>query len=155
MPKPCLLLLGGGHVTRAVAKLCEMLEYPYVVLDDRPEFSKRGDFPGALDVVQTRGPAYLTRKDLPNFTHVIGLGYDAEFDLDALIPGLKLLPQANFGTIGSRAKFAKMTEIAAQRGAGDQWARVKCPVGLAIGAQSPAEIAVAILAEVVGSHHVL
>jgi xanthine dehydrogenase accessory factor len=151
MPKPCLLLLGGGHVARAVAQLCAMLEYPYVVIDDRPEFARREDFPGALDVVQTRGGAYLTRKDLPEFSHVIGLGYDAEFDLDALVPALKALPRATFGTIGSQAKFAKMTEIAAQRGAAD-WARVKCPVGLAIGAQSPAEIAVAIMAEVVGSH---
>jgi xanthine dehydrogenase accessory factor len=150
MPKPCLLLLGGGHVARAVAKLCEMLEYPYVVIDDRPEFAKRDDFPGALDVVNARGPAYLTRKDLPNFTHVIGLGYDAEFDLDALIPALKTFPGATFGTIGSTAKFAKMTEAAAQRGAKD-WSRVKCPVGAAIGAQTPGEIAVAILAEVVAS----
>jgi xanthine dehydrogenase accessory factor len=153
MPKPCLLLLGGGHVARAVAKLCEMLEYPYVVLDDRPEYSRREDFPGALDVVTARGPAYLTRKDLPNFTHVIGLGYDAGFDLDALIPALKALPQATFGTIGSKAKFAKMTETAAQRGAAG-WTRVKCPVGLGIGAQSPAEIAVAIMAEVVAAHRV-
>jgi xanthine dehydrogenase accessory factor len=151
MPKPCLLLLGGGHVARAVAKLCEMLEYPYVVLDDRPEYAKRDDFPGALETVVARGSAYLTRKDLPNFTHVIGLGYDAEFDLDALIPALKTLPKATFGTIGSRAKFTKMTEIAAQRGSAD-WSRVKCPVGLDIGAQSPAEIAVAIMAEVVAGH---
>jgi xanthine dehydrogenase accessory factor len=152
MPKPCLLLLGGGHVSRAVARLCEMLEYPYVVLDDRAEFAKRDDFPGALDVVNARGGTYLTRGDLPEFSHVIGLGYDAEFDLDGLLPALKAMPKARFGTIGSKPKFAKMGEIAKQRGVTDeQWVRVKCPVGMAIGAQSPAEIAVAILAEVVGS----
>ncbi|MCZ7606185.1 MAG: XdhC/CoxI family protein [Planctomycetota bacterium] len=82
MEKPCLLLLGGGHVSRAVAQLCHLLEYPYVVLDDRAEFSNPADFPGALDVVQSRGAEYLTRKDLPGFSHVVGLGYNSEFDLE-------------------------------------------------------------------------
>lgn len=153
MPKPCLLLLGGGHVTRAVAKLCAMLEYPYVVLDDRAEFAVPDDFPGALDVVHSRGDSYLTRKDLPRFSHVIGLGYDAAFDLDALVPALGSLgSDVQFGAIGSKPKYAKMGELAAQRGiTAEQWSRVKCPVGLGIGAQTPAEIAVSILAEVVAS----
>ncbi|MEZ5992859.1 MAG: XdhC/CoxI family protein [Planctomycetota bacterium] len=153
MPKPCLLLLGGGHVSQAVAKLCALLEYPFVVLDDRPEYAKKTDFPDALDVVQSRGEAYLTRKDLPNFSHVIGLGYDAEFDLDGIVPALKALSEdVRFGAIGSKPKYAKMGEVALSRGlTNEQWARVKCPVGLSIGAQTPGEIAVAIMAEVVGS----
>lgn len=153
MPKPCLLLLGGGHVSRAVAKLCALLEYPYVVLDDRPEYSRREDFEGALDVVQSRGGEYLKRDVLPAFTHVIGLGYDAEFDLDALVPAVTRFGDGvRYGAIGSRPKYAKMGEVATARGlSADQWARVKCPVGLSIGAQTPAEIAVAILAEVVDS----
>jgi xanthine dehydrogenase accessory factor len=153
MPKPCLLLLGGGHVSRAVAKLCAMLEYPYVVLDDRPDYARREDFEGALDVVQARGGEYLQRDELPAFSHVIGLGYDAEFDLDALVPAVRRLGDGvKFGAIGSRPKYAKMGEAARQRGLSDeQWARVKCPVGMSIGAQTPAEIAVAIVAEVVAS----
>ncbi|MCA8913850.1 MAG: XdhC family protein [Planctomycetes bacterium] len=153
MEKPCLLLLGGGHVARAVAGLCAMLEYPYVVLDDRVDFAKATDFPSALDVVCARGGDYLTREDLPKFTHVIGLGYDAEFDLDGLVPALTQLGEGvRFGTIGSKPKFAKMGETASQRGISpQQWARVKCPVGMSIGAQTPAEIALAILAEVVAS----
>ncbi|MCB9895111.1 MAG: XdhC family protein [Planctomycetes bacterium] len=152
MEKPCLLLLGGGHVSRAVAQLCAMLEYPFVVLDDRAEYARPEDFPGALDVVCTRGTEYLTRKDLPRFTHVVGLGYDAEFDLDGLVPALKVFGNdVHFGTIGSKPKFAKMSEAAAERGAGEAWSRVKCPVGMSIGAQTPAEIAVSILADVVAS----
>jgi len=153
MPKPCLLLLGGGHVARALAQLCALLDYPYVVVDDRAEFSRAQDFPGALEVACARGGEYLTRQDLPAFSHVVGLGYDAEFDLDGLIPALKALPQsALLGAIGSKPKFAKMTELAASRGvSADQWARVKCPVGMGIGAQTPAEIAVAIMADVVAS----
>lgn len=153
MPKPCLLILGGGHVGRSVAGLCEMLEYPYVVLDDREEFAKAEDFPGAIDVVRARGDEYLQRDDLPRFSHVVGLGYDAAFDLDALVPALRKLPDdVRFGAIGSKPKYAKMTDIAKQRGLTDeQWGRVKCPVGLSIGAQTPAEIAVAIMADVVDS----
>jgi xanthine dehydrogenase accessory factor len=153
MPRPCLLVLGAGHVARAVGKLCELLDYPYVVLDDRPEFADAVAFPGALEVVCARGEPFFARNDLPRFSHVVGLGYDAEFDLEGLVAGLKRLgPEVLFGTIGSRPKYAKMTEQALERGAtAEQWARVKCPVGLGIGAQTPAEIAVAILAEVVGS----
>lgn len=153
MPKPCLLLLGGGHVSRAVAQLCALLEYPYVVVDDRPDFARAADFPGALEVACTRAGPYLARKDLPNFSHVVGLGYDAEFDLEGLIPALASLPAGTkFGAIGSKAKYLQMTEIAHGRGVSPEaWKRVKCPVGQSIGAQTPAEIAVAILADVVAS----
>lgn len=153
MPKPCLLLLGGGHVSRALARLCALLDYPFVVIDDRAEFSRAADFPGALEVACARGSAYLTRQDLPAFSHVVGLGYDAEFDLDALIPALKVLPGGVLlGAIGSKAKFGQMTEIARGRGVNaEAWRRVKCPVGMSIGAQTPGEIAVAIMADVVAS----
>lgn len=153
MPRPCLLLLGAGHVARAVATLCETLEYPYVVLDDRREFTVKSRFKGALEVVCARGGKYLARKQLPAFSHVVGLGYDAEFDLDGLVPALKKLPaDVRLGTIGSKPKFARMTALARKRGvSAKQWARVKCPVGMSIGAQTPAEIAVAIMADVVAS----
>ncbi len=152
MEKPCLLLLGAGHVARAVASICRQLEYPFVVVDDRAEYAIKQDFPGALDVVWTKPSRYLSRDSMPRFAYVIGLGYNAAFDLDGLIPALKKLPETTrFGTIGSRAKFAKMTELAFKAGVSkQQWARVKCPVGLSIGAQTPAEIAVAIMAEVIG-----
>jgi xanthine dehydrogenase accessory factor len=153
MPKPCLLILGAGHVARAVANLCAMLEYPHVILDDRPDYAVPEHFPGALEVACERGGTYLNRDDLPRFTHVIGLGYNSAFDLDALVPALETLPEdVKFGAIGSRPKYAKMGEQAAQRGISpEQWARVKCPVGIGIGAQTPAELAVSILAEVVAS----
>lgn len=151
MPKPCLLLLGGGHVARAVAQLCALLEYPYAVVDDRPEFALAADFPGALQVTCASAGDYLTRQDLPAFSHVVGLGYSADYDLDGLIAAIDRLPKTiHLGAIGSKAKFVQMTEIARSRGvAQDQWARVKCPVGLSIGAQTPSEIAVSIMAEVV------
>ncbi|MCC6573683.1 MAG: XdhC family protein [Planctomycetes bacterium] len=151
MEKPCLLLLGAGHVARAVASLCRQLEYPYVVVDDRAEYAVKADFPGALEVVWARPSKYLGRNDLPAITHVVGLGYNGSFDLDGLIPALVKLPNARLGAIGSKAKFAKMTETALKSGATrEHWSRVKCPVGLAIGAQTPAEIAIAIMAEVIG-----
>jgi xanthine dehydrogenase accessory factor len=153
MPKPCLLVLGAGHVARALGRLCAMLEYPYVILDDRPDFADPEAFPGALDVVCARGPEYLGRDDLPRFSHVVGVGYDAQFDLDGLLPALESLPsEVRLGAIGSRPKYAKMGELALERGTSpEQWARVKCPVGMSIGAQTPAEIAVSIIAEVMAS----
>ena len=153
MPKPCLLLLGAGHVSRAVAALCESLEYPYVVVDDRPEFARREGFPKALEIAISRPAPYLTRQDLPAFTHVLGLGYNAEFDLEGILPALKKLPAGvKFGTIGSKPKYAQLTQTAIERGtAPKDWERVKCPVGMNIGAQTPAELAVSIMAEVIAT----
>lgn len=151
MPKPCLLLLGAGHVSRAVAALCESLEFPYVVVDDRPEFASREFFPKALDVAISRPAPYLTRQDIPSFTHVLGLGYNAEFDLEGILHALKCLPaHVRFGTIGSKPKYAQLTQTALERGTSAiQWQRVKCPVGLNIGAQTPSELAISIMAEVI------
>ena len=151
MPKPCLLILGAGHTARALAAQCRALDYPYVILDDRPEYARREDFPGALDVVQARGTEYLARPELPEFSHVVGLGYDSQFDLDAMVPAIKRFgAKVRYGFIGSRPKAARMADNAAARGlTPEEWALVKCPVGLNIGAQTPAEIAVSIIAEVV------
>lgn len=152
MPKPCLLLLGGGNCAREVAKLCRQLDFPYVVLDDRPEFACTEDFPGALEVCCCRADAYLQREGIPRFSHILGLGYNAAFDLDGLIPAILELPENVFlGAIGSRPKYARMGDLAAERGVPTEvWKRrIKCPVGLPIGAQTPAEIALSIMAEVV------
>lgn len=152
MEKPCLLLLGGGHVSRAVGSLCRQLEYPYIVVDDRAEFARAEDFVGALEVACCKPSVFFARDTLPGITHIVGLGYNAEFDLDGLVPALTKLPAARLGAIGSKAKFTRMSELARERGAStEQWSRVKCPVGLEIGAQTPAEIAVAIVAEVIAS----
>ncbi|MHC4839992.1 MAG: XdhC family protein [Planctomycetota bacterium] len=153
MPKPCILILGAGHVAQATASLCELLEYSYVIVDDRDEYAVKENFNNALDVVCMRGDEYLKKPDVPAFSHVIGLGYNAPFDLDAIVPALKQLPDTvKFGAIGSKAKYLKMSETALEMGATSaEWQRVKCPVGLDIGAQTPAEIAVSIMAEVVGS----
>lgn len=153
MEKPCLLLLGGGHVSRALARLCAQLEYPYVVVDDREDYSRPADFPGALQVACMRPGPYLQQPGLPRFSHVMGLGYNAEFDLEGMFAALPSLgPAVRYGAIASKAKHLRMGEIAKERGiAQAQWARVKCPVGLDIGAQTPAEIAVSIMAEVIAS----
>ncbi len=153
MEKPFLLLLGGGHVAQALAKLCEHLEYPYVVIDDRPEYSRKESFPGAMACEQSRPAPYLQSGKLPAFSHVIGLGYNAEFDLEGIVAGLKTLAAGvRFGAIASKAKHVRMSEIALERGiTPEQWQRVKCPVGINIGAQTPAEIAVSIMAEVIAS----
>ncbi|MCF6227500.1 MAG: XdhC/CoxI family protein [Planctomycetes bacterium] len=153
MPKPCILILGAGHVAQATASLCELLDYSYVIVDDREEFAKRETFAGAIDVACMKASEYLNQEDIPAFSHVVGLGYNAPFDLDGIIPALKQFPEAvKFGAIGSKAKYLQMTETALEMGATKaEWDRVKCPVGVNIGAHTPAEIALSIMAEVVGS----
>ena len=151
--RPNLLLWGAGHVAQALAALLPTLEVDYSVADDRPDLASAERFPAA-DRVEVVAPADLfERFDPAAFTHLYVLGYDAEKDRAALRTALERFP--NFiGMISSEAKRSQMfrtlrTEVVAA----EALARVHAPVGLDIGAESPPEIAVSIVAEIVRQLH--
>ena len=151
--RPNLLLWGGGHVAYALAALLPTLEYDYSVADDRPEWVGAERFPSA-DRREVVAPEKLWDVLEPeSFTHLFLLGYDAMKDLEALADSVERFPNV-IGLIASAAKrehmFAKLRERGVSR---EALARVRSPVGLDIGAESPAEIAVAIVAEIVAERH--
>ena len=151
--RPNLLLWGGGHVAHALAALLPTLEYDYSVADDRPEWVGAERFPSA-ERREVLAPADLWRTFEPSsFTHLYLLGYDAQKDLEVLHGALERFPNA-IGLIASAAKREHMYATLRARGvAREAIARIHSPVGLDIGAQSPAEIAVAIVAEIVQGMH--
>jgi xanthine dehydrogenase accessory factor len=151
--RPNLLLWGGGHVSEAVAHLLPALEYDYSVADDRPDYVGRDRFSEAdrLEVVE---PGHLFDTFEPaEFTHLYLLGYDAMKDLAVLAEALDRFPNA-IGLIASSSKrehiFARIRERGVSREALE---RVRSPVGIAIGAESPPEIAVSVAAEVIRDLH--
>jgi len=151
--RPNLLLWGGGHVAQALAQILPTLEYDYSVADDRPDWVALERFPTAerREVVE---PARLFEVFEPAaFTHLYLLGYDAMKDLEVLAVALERFPN----TIGLIASASKREHLFAQlrdRGvAREALARVRSPVGLPIGAESPPEIAVSIVAEIVRELH--
>ena len=151
--RPNLLLWGGGHVSLALAQILPTLEYDFSVADDRPEWVGSERFPNA-DRREVVAPERLWEVfDPASFTHLYLLGYDAMKDLEALSVSLDRFPN-QIGLIASAAKREHLYAQLRARGVSrETLARVRSPVGLPIGSESPAEIAVSIVAEIVQERH--
>lgn len=151
--RPNLLLWGGGHVAQALAALLPGLEYDFSVADDRADWVSRERFPAA-DRREVVAPGAVWEVFEPaSFTHLYLLGYDAMKDGELLHHSLDRFPNY-IGLISSAAKRAHLFSDLRRRGVPEErLARVHAPIGLAIGAESPAEIAVSVVAEIVRSMH--
>lgn len=151
--RPNLLLWGGGHVAQALAQILPTLEYDYSVADDRPEWVGADRFPTA-DRREVVAPERLWEVfDPAEFTHVYLLGYDAAKDLEALAVTIERFPN-QIGLIASASKREHMYAQLRARGVSrEALARVRSPVGLPIGSETPPEIAVSIVAEIVRERH--
>lgn len=149
--RPNLLLWGGGHVAHAIATLLPALEYDYSVADDRPEWVTVERFPHADRREAVTPGEVWTVFDPSEFSHLYLLGYDAKKDLELLASSIDRFP-GYIGLISSAPKRAHMFAELRRRGvAPAAIARVHAPIGLAIGAESPSEIAVAVVAEIIRS----
>ena len=151
--RPNLLLWGGGHVAEALGRLLAPLEYDYSVADDRPDSVGRDRFPDA-DRLEVVSPSHLFETfDPAEFTHLYLLGYDALKDLEVLAEALERFPNM-IGLIASASKREHLFDRLRSSGvAREALQRVRSPVGVEIGAESPAEIAVSIVAEVIHDLH--
>jgi len=152
-PRPNVLLWGGGHVSEAVARLLPGLEFDHSVADDRPDYVGADRFPHA-DRREVVSPAELFDRLPPaEFTHLLVLGYDAAKDLQVLLAASQRFPNT-IGLIASAPKREHLYAGLRERGVSrEALARIRSPVGLPIGAESPAEIAVSIVAEIVRDLH--
>jgi xanthine dehydrogenase accessory factor len=151
--RPNLLLWGGGHVSHALATILPTLEYDYSVADDRPEWVGADRF-GSAERREVVAPDEIWNVfDPSTFTHLYLLGYDAKKDLEVLSTAVSRFPNT-IGLIASAAKREHMYATLRERGVSrEAIARIRSPVGVEIGAQSPPEIAVAIVAEIVRGMH--
>ncbi|MCI4334973.1 MAG: XdhC/CoxI family protein [Thermoplasmata archaeon] len=151
--RPSLLLWGGGHVAQAIARLLPGLEYDHTVADDRPEWVTVDRFPDAerREVVSAE---YLWERVSPSaFSHLYVLGYDAKKDTEVLYRALEQFPGV-IGLIASSAKRAHIFAELRRRGVDElHCARIRSPIGVPVGAETPAEIAVSVLAEVIRDAH--
>jgi xanthine dehydrogenase accessory factor len=147
--RPRVLLWGGGHVAEAVGRLLPGLEYDFAVADDRPEWVRADRFPGAERREVVEAKQLFERIDPAPYTHLYILGYDAGKDTDVL----ELACRSFGGQVGLIASASKRAHVFAEvrrRGVPEATvARIRSPVGLPIGAETPAEIAVSVVAEIV------
>jgi len=144
-------IFGAGHVGRALAQLAPVVGFRTVVLDDREQFAARNRLESADEVIVPKSFARALEGlsiDEDSFIVIVTRGHA----YDRTILGQALKTDAGYiGMIGSRRKRDAIYEaLAAECGFGPQdFARVHSPVGLAIGAETPEEIAVSIIAEMI------
>jgi xanthine dehydrogenase accessory factor len=148
-PAPPLYIAGAGHVSRLLAEVAGRVGFRVTVLDDREKFASRERFPEATDVVVNSVAPWLAAADLPPAAFVVVVTRGHTHDLEAM-QALANRPLRYVGMIGSRAKVARIMEALRESGAAPAWlAAVRAPIGLAIGAVTPEEIALSIVAELV------
>ena len=147
--RPTLVVVGGGHVGRAVVHLASWLGFRVVLSDDRPEHASADSVPGA-DVYLV-GPLTELPQRLPITpdTYVMLTTRGVPVDVDGL-PALLESPAGYIGVIGSRRRWEVCARELAARGIpAEQIARVHSPMGLELNAETPEEIAVSMLAEII------
>ena len=150
---PQLYLVGAGHVAYHLARAAATVGFHVHVLDDREKFASAERFPDAVEVAVDSIPNWLEQTTFPANAYVVILTRGHRYDLDAL---RALAPRElrYLGLIGSRAKVARLYEALREEGlSGQQLKVVHAPVGLDIGAVTPQEIAVSILAELIAVKH--
>ena len=148
-PPRRVVIAGAGHIGFFLHRILALLGWNTVVFDERPEFASGERFPGAALHVQpfAGGLAELTIS--PNDAVVV---ITPEHKFDQVVLKQALETEAGYvGMIGSKKKVKTIFDnLRAEGVAGEQIDRVHSPIGLDIGAESPAEIALAIAAEIVG-----
>ena len=151
-PNATLVVIGGGHVGKAVAHLASWLEFRVVVTDDRPEFATPEAVPGADEYIPCALSDLPGKMNINRETYLVLTTRGNSIDIEGL-PGLLETPAAYIGVIGSRRRWETTAKELKEKGVSkEKIARITSPIGLELKAETPEEIAVSILAEIVMQH---
>jgi xanthine dehydrogenase accessory factor len=148
VPPARVLIIGATHIGQILAQLVSMAGYEVVVIDPRTAFAAEARFPGIR--LDTQWPQDTIPKiGLDPYTAVVALAHVGHIDDEAL----KLAMRSNcfyVGALGSNRNHAKRRQRLKEAGFTEaEIGRIHCPIGFNIGAQTPQEIAIAIMAELV------
>jgi len=150
-PTPELVIVGAGHIAQPLSQVGALLGFRVVVLDDRPEFATEARFPDAQQVGLVDFADPFRDVTIGRTSHVVLVTRGHKYDFECLRRVLvaETLP-AYIGMIGSRRRVRATLSQLVDEGIGrDRLGVVRAPVGLDVGAQTPAEIAVAVGAEII------
>ncbi len=148
-PASHLFIVGAGHVSADLARFAAHTGFHVHVLDDRERFANRERFPEAAEIVVDTIADALGRQQWPANSFVVVVTRGHRYDLDAL-RAVAGRPFPYVGMIGSRAKVKRIFDELLASGCPADWlGQVHAPIGLDIGAVTPAEIAISIVAELV------
>ena len=147
VPAPQLVITGAVHISQALAPIGQMLGYDVTIVDPRTAFASIERFPD-IKVIAEWPDMALPPLNVDRYTAFVALTHDPKIDDPALTHALKR-DCFYIGALGSRKTHARRVERLKQQGFTDaDIARIAAPIGLDIGAVSPAEIAVAIMAQI-------
>ncbi len=148
VPPQRLIIVGAVHIAQSLAPMATMLDFDVTVVDPRGAWATTARFPG-VKVIKDWADEAFQAMGLDGSTAVVTLTHDPKLDDPALEAALKS-DVFYIGSLGSKRTHAKRKERLAEVGITDeQFARIHGPVGLNIGARSPAEIAISILGQIV------
>src|SRR6267378_1750732 len=147
VPPPRLVITGAVHISQALAPIARLLGYDVTIVDPRTAFASPERFPDVPLIAEWPDTA-LPPLSIDSYTAFVALTHDPKIDDPALLHAFER-DCFYIGALGSRKTHAKRGERLKAQGARDaDIARIHAPIGLNIGAVSPSEIAVAIMAEI-------
>ena len=147
VPPPRLIAIGAVHISQALAPIARALGYDVTVVDPRTAFASPERFPDVPLIAEWPDVA-LPPLNVDHYTAFVALTHDPKIDDPALLHAFER-DCFYIGALGSRKTHAKRAERLRAQGASDaDIARIHAPIGLDIGAVSPSEIAVSIMAEI-------
>src|SRR6266849_5396823 len=150
VPPPRLVVTGAVHISQALAPVARLIGYDVTIVDPRTAFASPERFPDVKLIPQWPDEA-LPPLGVDRYTAFAALTHDPKIDDPALLHALSR-DCFYIGALGSKKTHARRIERLKGQGASDEaLARIHAPIGLAIGAVSPGEIAVAIMAEITAS----
>ncbi len=147
LAKPRLVIVGGGHVGLALARMSALLEYQVTVIEDRADFATRERFPAGVEVMHADMVEALGTMEIGWNTFIVIATRGHKLDSHALRAAVKTSARY-VGLLGSRRKTILIEKMLKEEGVPDERLRdVHAPIGLDLGGRTPAEIALAVLSE--------
>ncbi|MFQ6058649.1 MAG: XdhC family protein [Anaerolineae bacterium] len=150
-PDPRLLIIGSGHIAQPLAVLGRMMGLQVIVVDDRPDYATPERFPDADQIVVDEVEEAVAKVGVTPSTYVViaTYGYD-----DRALKAVVNSPAAYIGLVASWRKFSVIAHDLQQEGVSQEaLARVHSPTGLDLKGETPAEIALSIMAEITMLRH--
>jgi xanthine dehydrogenase accessory factor len=148
-PLPSLIIFGGGHISFFLARIGKMVDFRVTIIDDRLEFANPERFPEADETIAEDMASAMKRLKINSSSYIVIVTRGHQKDEHVLEWAVNT-PAGYIGMIGSKRKIkTSFTYLQSKGIMQEQLDRVHSPIGLSIGAETPEEIAVAIIAEII------
>ncbi|GAB4526436.1 MAG: XdhC/CoxI family protein [Anaerolineae bacterium] len=144
---PILLVIGGGHVGKALAELGQWMGFKVLLSDDRPEFCNEAYLPGLDGYILCKPGDILEHVKITAQTYVAAVTRGLPVD-KALLPALLTTDAAYIGLIGSQRRWTLTAKALEEEYGLTDLSRIHAPIGLELEAETPKEIALSIMAEI-------